>query len=208
MEDRLAAFQRDITVFLQDNLSVEARQKKMADLARKALNETKAQNERIVGHEVPYEQIVDGRKNAPLESVNPDTGVIVFLFELGTEVLSWIGEQLVLHSPIGDPPIHYKDSHILLADGVEIELGAQIPMAEVYTFVNVVPYARKIERGESEQAADGVYEVVADMAKRRFGNIAQIKFTYVSTIPPSAMGRWNKKLERQTRNPAIVVTLR
>jgi hypothetical protein len=207
MADRLDVFRRDISVFVQDNLSVEARKKKIADMARKALAETKAHNEKIVGHETPYDQIVDGRKDAPLESVNPNNGTIVFLFELGTDVLRWIGEQLVLHSPIKDPPIHYKDSHILLADGVQIDLGEQIPIAETYTFVNIVPYARKIERGESAQAPDGVYEVVADMARRRFGNIAQIRFTHVSTIP-GGVRTWTKDMERASRNPAIVVTLR
>jgi hypothetical protein len=207
MDDRLASFRRDIQVFTQDNLSVDARKARIASLARKVLAETHAHNARILGHETPHEQIVDGRKGAALETVNPDRGTIVFLFEVGTDVLSWIGEQLVLHSPIGDPPIHYKDSHILLADGVEITLGQQIPVAETYTFVNVVPYARKIERGLSDQAAEGVYEVVADMAKRRFGNIAQIRFTFVSTIPAGARG-FTKEMDRQSRHPAIVVTMR
>ena len=55
--------------------------------------------------------------------------------------------------------------------------------------LNAQPYARKIERGQSDQAPDGVYEGVATLAKRRFGNVAFVGFGYRS-FPGGAVGKW------------------
>ena len=53
--------------------------------------------------------------------------------------------------------------------------------AEEYVFINTQPYARKIEgtggRRMAPQAPDGVYQAVATLAQRRFGNIARITFS-------------------------------
>jgi hypothetical protein len=45
-------------------------------------------------------------------------------------------------------------------------------------FINTQPYARKLEKGASSQAPDGVYQSVAVLASRRFGNIAKVRFGY------------------------------
>ena len=69
--------------------------------------------------------------------------------------------------------------------------------ADEYVFINTVPYARKIERGSSSQAPDGVYQAVAMLARDRFGNVARI--TYL--VPDLS------KRERSERNPAVIVRL-
>lgn len=216
---RLANIREQIDLVVSRQLSHEARQKKVAEFARSQLRDAQQKNKAALGHEPAYGQIVDGVRGARLEAVNPDRGVIVFEFELGLDVLRFVGEQLVLNSPVLTG--RYRQSHVLLADGVEIDLDAGIPPADEYAFVNIVPYARKIERGESDQAPEGVYEVVADMAKRRFGNIADVKFSYRSFLMPyvalggrsggktaSAERRAAHKLETETRNPAIIVRIR
>lgn len=182
---RISAFSREIDLIVSRHLSPEARQQHVGKAARKILKEAQATNRRVLGVVPPHKQFVDGREGAPLESVNADHGHIVFQFELIGEALRWVGEQLVIHSPVGTPPEDphpglYQQSHVLLADGVEVEpeAGMNIPPAEEYKFVSLVPYARKIERGQSDQAPDGVYEVVAAMAQRRFGNIAKFRFTH------------------------------
>lgn len=218
---RIGNLSSAVNVFVNRALAPELRQKLVANAAREILVKALDKNRQVLGKETHYEQFVDGRKGAPLESVNLKGGRIVFAFDLLSPVLDWIGEQLVLHSPVKDPPIHYYESHILFADDVEVSAGEPIPAAESYTFVNAVPYARKIERGESQQAADGVYDVIADMASRRFGNIAQIKFTYRSIhMPYVALGgrkggktassakRSAHNMETATRNPAILVVPR
>jgi hypothetical protein len=68
-------------------------------------------------------------------------------------------------------------------------------MASRYEFVSTVPYARKIERGLSPQAPDGVYQVVAVLAQKRFGNVARIRFSYRAL--PGVEGR----------QPAIIIQI-
>ena len=85
-------------------------------------------------------------------------------------------------------------------------------------FLNTQPYARKIEgyRGlggvvhrapSSPQAPDGVYQAVATLAQRKFGNVAKITFSYRTAIGGEIIG--GKAGDRsKLRNPAIVVRLR
>lgn len=202
---RIGNFTRDVNLLVSRTLSPQARQQIIAKEARRILGEAQAANARVLGAKQEFTQAVDGRLGAPLEGVNPDHGKIVFEFSLLGPLLEWIGEQLVLHSPVLTG--RYRDSHILLADGVEVDVdaGEKAPMAETYIFVNTQPYARKIERGLSDQVPDGVFEVVADMARRRFGNIANIKFSYRSLYIPTARTKSERAAERDSRSPAIVI---
>ncbi|CAH1670751.1 MULTISPECIES: hypothetical protein [unclassified Chelatococcus] len=223
---------RDVVAFVKQGVSAEATAKIRANVARQVLADAQEQNRRATGRVPEHETYVDGRKGAPLESVKP-TGTVVFEFDLYEGVFAWIGEQLVLHSPAltGD----YRASHLFLADGVPIEAGAKVPEAGEYVFVNSQPYARKIERGQSDQAPDGVYEAVAALAARRFGNIAAIKYSFraldngallayqpaarvVKRIARGQFGagrftatgedRTAQRREQSLRQPAIVIRLR
>jgi hypothetical protein len=227
---RIGNFSRDVQLLISRTLSPEARQKIAATEARKILADAQATNARVLGKPTPHKQFVDGKLGAPLESVDPDRGKIVFEFTLIDHMLLWIGEQLVRNSPVGSPPKDphpglYRASHILLADGVDVdyELGMKVPEAQTYVFVNTVPYARKIERGQSDQAPDGVYEVIAAMAKGRFGNIANIRFTYTTIVNGDGeLWAWaarnaskqqterkqRAQYDRNLRQPSITVTLR
>jgi hypothetical protein len=88
-------------------------------------------------------------------------------------------------------------------------------------FVNVQPYARKIERGESPSAPEGVYEAVATLARQRFGNVARIRFEYrVPVGGGTALEAWagrtgqrrragrQRSSEWNRRQPAIVITVK
>jgi hypothetical protein len=230
---RLGNFSRDINILVSRTLSPEARQKIAAQEARRILSDAQEANARVLGAVPPHREFVDGRENAPLESVNPDHGKIVFEFSLLGDLLEWVGRMLVENSPVGGPPdsAHdphpglYARSHILLADGVEVDVdnGMKVPSAQTYVFVNAAPYARRIERGWSDQAPDGVYDVVADMARRRFGNIASIKFTYTTIVNgkgelwdwaarnAAKEGSRNKiraKFDKNVRQPSITVSPR
>jgi hypothetical protein len=175
----------------------------LADFAFDKINEVHNANTRVLGREADKTVYVDGRKGAPLTSVKPD-GMVIAEWELFNDVLAYIGEQLVLNSPVLTG--RYQDSHVLYCDGVEHDiLSKRIPLADEYAFVNLQPYARKIERGLSDQAPDGVYEAVAVLARRRFGNVAKISFSYRTAIGGAIVG--GKKGDRsKQRNPAIIVT--
>ena len=201
---RVEPIDRDVQVILREELSPQARSALLARFAREALQEAEALNRGVLGRVPPRTTFVDGREGASEDSVRPD-GTIVYEFELLSDLMVWIGEQLLRHSPYRGGG--YRRGHTLFADGAEVPIGAPAPAAREYIFINVVPYARKIERGASKQAPDGVYELVAGQAARRFGNIARVRFTYRTAIGPSlAGGRAGNR--SQERNPAISVTVR
>lgn len=111
-----------------------------------------------------------------------------------TEMLQFIGRTLETFSPVG-PTGRYRRSHRLYADGREIDFDGDIPPADQYVFVNTVPYARKIERGMSSQAPEGVYQVTAALARRQFSDVARnISYSFYPTIGGE-------------RNPAIIVVM-
>jgi hypothetical protein len=221
---RFEALDRDIKVLFPDVFSDQARSKALADHARVALADGQKQNQSILGRVPPHDTYVDGKHNAAIETVRPE-GRIVFEFELLDDVFAWIADMLVLNSPVGrgdDPrpghPTLYASSHAFFADGQGVDPSKPVPPASEYVFVNVQPYARKIERGLSMQAPSGVYEVVANLANRRFGNLVRIRFGYRTpafgaidewartTKMPSPYRRGEKREEWLRRQPAIIIS--
>jgi hypothetical protein len=75
--------------------------------------------------------------------------------------------------------------------------------AREWVFVSVAPYARRIERGWSRQAPDGVYQAVAALARRRFGSLAMVQFTYRGV---SGLSFPKRRSAADMRPPAIVIT--
>lgn len=191
---RLRRSEFRISVSVSDKLSYAARQKRLGEIARAGIKESLDINRRALGREPPYTVYVDGRVNAPLESINPDRGRIVAEFHLLTDMIAEIDRMLIEHSPVLTG--RYALSHLFTADGREAS-PANPPPAREYVFVNVQPYARKIERGQSSQALTGVYEVVAALASQRFGNIADIRFTYRTPLG-GAIHDWAGKTQMES----------
>jgi len=212
---RVQPISREFELFLKEDLGPKGRSAMLAAFAAETIEEAKQQNKQALGSVPPYEVFVDGQKGAALTSVKPD-GVIRAEFKLVNEALAWIYEQLQIHSPVLTG--RYASSHELFADGAEIGNPSAPPPAEEYVFMNTQPYARKIEgyRGlagvvhrapSSPQAPDGVYQAVATLAKRRFGNLAKIEFSYRTAIGGDIIG--GREGDRsKLRSPAIIVSLR
>jgi hypothetical protein len=165
-----------------------------------------------------------GRRQGGCPAGEREHGVIHFEFELHFEIFEFIRHLLETHSPVGTRarPGHpglYLRSHVMTADNRVIEEGESIPMgAREFAFINTQPYARKIERGLSRQAPDGVYEVVAALANDRYSNVANVKFSYRSPLY-GAVNQWadtaiaagratERNRHRTVRQPAVVVTFR
>lgn len=223
---KLEPIDRDIAVIFPDPFSDAARQRELIRYARQGLKDAQAQNERALGRIPLHKTFVDGQKDGRLENVKPD-GMVVYEFDLLEDIFGWIGEQLIKHSPRGegsdprpDHPDLYMRSHVFTADLEVVDPGGRVPPASEYVFVNTQPYARKIERGLSDQAVDGVYQVVAKLAADRFGNMARIRFSYRTpnfgaiagwasgTSMPSPYRRDENRAEWLKRQPAIVITPR
>lgn len=219
MRTRVEAFDQLILAEVGDAPEIRAA------FAREKLGEALDQNRRVLGETVAYETFVDGMASQALEKVRPD-GRIIFEFEIGVGVVQWIHQALEEASPElkGD----YRRSHTIYADGVEVSEPAMAEGAEEVVLLPLVPYARKIEGAggrppQSAKAPNGVYQVVALMASRRFGNLASVKFSYMTPIGgASELAKWAganagrregaKKQQRQLgknlRQPAILIRFR
>jgi hypothetical protein len=180
---RIVPMERSILATIRADLSPAMQKKAAAEFARIGINDAKATNRRILGRDPPLTITVDGRKNAALESVNPDGGTIIAEFELRDALLAWIGAELVARSPFTSGA--YVRGHKLFAGGTEVIPGEHIPDADEYVFTNVVPYARRLEVGKTKsgrpfliQVPNHIYERVAKDARARFGNQADIKFAF------------------------------
>lgn len=222
---------RDLTLFVDGRLSPAARAKAQADYARSVLADAQRRNRTADGQAPRHATFVDRRAEAPLESVSAN-GNITFEFDLVAPMLTWVHQRLRANSPVKTG--RYRDSHVLFADGVEIDPGAAPPVADQFVFTTPLPYARKVEIGNAKVNLPGsgaVYQGVAALAARRFGNIARITFSYravegnsimqISRVGPlqvkrNRRGRFVKgshvragnQAERALRNPAIVITMR
>jgi hypothetical protein len=132
---KLQPIDRDLIVRLTGTAT--QRSAMLADFARDKLAEGEEQNRLVLGRVPPHTTYVDQMLGVSEDSVKPD-GVIVYEFELSSDALQWIGEQLQVHSPIGsgrDPhPGLYMRSHTLFADGTEVPEGSAIPQAGEYVF--------------------------------------------------------------------------
>ncbi|SNS36104.1 hypothetical protein SAMN05216374_0973 [Tardiphaga sp. OK246] len=235
---RIDSIASDINLIVNDLLSPEAQSKAVAEFARGAIAQADETNRSVLGRVPPRIITVDGNPGAPLEAVRPAGGSIIVEWELIGDVMVWIGQMLRGRSPVG-PSGEYRDSHTLFADSKEVPIGADVPFADEYVFLNPVPYARRVEIGKTKAGRDFVisvpnriYERTASDAKSRFGNIANIKFSYrapedfsilayvpiVRTVVRNKQGRFepgfskgNRRAaahERSLRVPAIVITMR
>jgi hypothetical protein len=197
---RVQPVTRDIQLLLDDLKSPQEQQRTLAQFAREEIEDAKTINREVLGYDPPLTIYVDGNKGASIESVK---NVVVGDFALVATLILWIHNQLQMHSPVRTG--RYKQSHALFADGRQVDpIGPEIPFAEEYVFVNIVPYARKIERGSSPQAPDGVYQVVAHLAQQQFRGFGRITFSYRTVLGSAIVG--GKLGDRsENRNPAIIV---
>lgn len=218
MRTKVEVFDQSILVDVGDAPKIRA------NFARERLVEAKDVNRQALGEAPDHVTYVDGIASQALEMVRPD-GRIIFEFDLATGVVAWIYQALLQASPVQDGD--YKRSHTIYADGVEVEDPALAEDADEVVILPLVPYARKIEGGrrrpQSRQAPNGVYEVVSVMAARRFGNLARIRFTYMSPIGgASTLAKWagansgrkqgakaqGRQLQKNLRQPAILIRFR
>jgi hypothetical protein len=200
LRTRVQPIQKDVQLLLDEFKSPQQRSKALAQFAHDEIEDAKKINRRALGYDPPVTIYVDGNKSISIESVK---NVVVADFELIGQLVLWVHGQLQMHSPVRTGK--YKRSHTLFADGHQVEpIGPEVPVASEYVFVNLVPYARKIERGSSSQAPDGVYQVVAHLAQQQFRGVGRITFSYRTVLEGLIVG--GKKGDRsENRNPAIII---
>jgi hypothetical protein len=217
IKTRIDPIRETLTLMVKESLSPEARSKALAEYAAVKIAEVDQANDQSAGRDVPYKTFVDGVESSALQSVRPN-GVITAVWDIESASYVEIVKLLRDNSPIRSG--RFRNTIVFLADGIEAD-PANPPIADEYVIISPQPYARKIERGLSKQApADpyGVFESVAQIAQRRFGNIARVRFGYRSLVG-GPVGDWaaktnmaggprgaNKRQDWLTRQPAIVIT--
>lgn len=159
---------------------------------------------------------VDGVEGAPEETVRPD-GVIVYDYERIDLVAAFALDTLRELSPVdsGD----YVRSHVLMLNGVVVDDLKAWKKGDTITISNTEPYTRKIEIGKKGFSARGhVYEKAERIVNRRFGNMADVFFTF-REAPPGAIHEWaaqsaishsghattTSRIKWLTRQPTLVI---
>lgn len=170
-----------------------------AKLAAEDIEWAKQTNRSLLGRVPPYVTTVDGRRGASLDTVNPNGGQVITEFELIGDLLVWVMATLIERSP--ETSGEYKRGHTLFADGQEIDPTTDPPAADEFVFLNVVPYARRLEVGKTQSGRDfliqvpnRIYERTARDAKARFGNVASIKSVFRQPF-----GGYRLKYDQPTR---------
>ena len=113
-------------------------------------------------------------------------GTIVATWEFGADVVQYVWDLVHSHGPVKTGA--FRQSARIFADGNEVEGPEQALGAKEVVIMPLVPYARKIERGHPGKkgtkgyAPGKLYEAIAALAKARYHNVAQIKFSYRSSI--------------------------
>lgn len=210
----------DFQTLIDNTLSVTAQVSEYVDFAIESELAGLLIDERILGRIVNVKTYVDGTLSKidtarkTIDAVRSLANVITFDFQITEEVLNFISVELYKHSPYKSG--NYVRGHVLFADGVLVEDVSKAPNAAEFLFVNTVPYSLKIEAGESSMAPNGVYEIVANLANKKYGNSIRIEyFDYIGTfgvmaqIPNSTYGRHTtlQMNKSQNRFPAIRVVV-
>lgn len=189
LKTRLEPFDLSRDVLVAAELTASGQAKLFQQAAREELAKGQDRNRSALGYVPPHHTTVDQARGAAIENAKPDS-TIIFEFQLIETALVFIGQLLEKHSPVRSG--RFRSSFMLFADGVEADPAKPPPAADEYAWINSQPYARKLERGLSPQAPEGVADVVATLAKRRWGNIANIRFSF-RAFPAGAVGRWAQR---------------
>lgn len=191
--DAWSLIQRDFNVWIDQNTTGPEASAKFAKVAADIRDDVIAKD-----HPSAVQTWVDGRSEAPLETAKVP-GIIRFDFSYNREIVANIFNMLIAASPYrakkpgADVPVHYKDEHLIFVNGVLNDDITNIPADAEVIIVNVVPYARKIERGLSLEAPTGIYEMVAAKARRDFGAAARITFSWIGVTGVMATWASSKK---------------
>lgn len=149
-------FARSVRLFVGKNLSPQARSAALASFARADV----ARLQREGRAALDYTVWVDGRENAPLESVQPE-GRIVYRFNGIAEATAFALGFCVARSPVLTGA--YRKSWVVMVDGREWTGPLpEIPAGSEVFVVNTQPYHRKIDMG-----SQGVGKLGREVASRR-----------------------------------------
>jgi hypothetical protein len=192
-------------------LEPQAAAKKMADFARRERDRVLQAHQSRAGVAPAYTTAVNGRLGASEDTVVPP-GPIVYTFDLGAEIGAYAEEFFTARAPKQSG--EYSKSLRAIVAGRYVPL-ASVSIANAFTLVAIVPYARKIEVGAMKmRVPPHVIEDLAQALRRRYGNVATFRVTYIELAGGYVLkgrgksARARKRAGQPMRYPAIQVTPR
>lgn len=152
-----------------------------------------------------FTRIIDGVRGAPLEQVKR---IAVFEYPRLDVVAQFALETLFDKSPVltGD----YRNAHTLFLDGVAVHNLQGWRPGSVVVISNFLPYSRKVEIGKMKMRVPGtdhVYQQAEQIVRARFGNLANVRFTYTGIIG-GAVAKGKAGGKSINRYPALVISER
>ena len=203
-------------------LDASAAQQAIADFARSEIALAEATNAEALGAPPPYRTYVDGTESAAFETVKPG-GTIVAVFDVAVDAVEYVYDLCRKNAPVKSGK--FKNNIVIYADGNLVATPAEAIGAKEVVITDLEPYTRKIEgmagkKPQSSQAPQGVFQAAAIMAASRFGNVASIKFGFRELLNASPLDAWakvhaaksgrrqNKQYRKDTRQPAVIITMR
>jgi len=149
---------RSIRLFINDNLTPQARSRALANFARQDVARLQREGRAALSFTV----FVDGRENASLESVRPD-GRIVYRFNGLSESVAFALGFLLARSPVLSGA--YRKSWFVLVDGLLWRRDFQdIPAGAEVSIVNTQPYHNRRKAGTSRKR--GAYVSIVEAARQ------------------------------------------
>lgn len=217
MTGRLRNFDREEALYLQE-LRGEARKAFIRDAAAEVFGEARAQNLRTLGYAADEIRSTDNVINKPAEQMAIG-GWSQVEFDLNSDVIAFTVELARRLSPRSGsnrkaPQETYAENHLAIVDGTVVPPPYRVGKFERAVVINLLPYARKIERGLSKKRPNGVYEALLfPEVVKRYGGQFDISFTYLggfvekfgkrSFLQTQIVGR-DGRVKRQRRVRKIV----
>lgn len=148
-----------------------------------------------------YITLVDNKETTDLTRLKPYGKIAYFAPQQLKTVAVDALNLLIQYSPLGRGSAanrtgRYFENHIVIFNKQVLTTQGSLIAAlnsntprdfsqDEILIVNTQPYARKIERGHSDQTPKGVYKRVSNILKRKYGGIAFISQKYVaaSSVP-------------------------
>lgn len=211
----MSVFRLATKVFVDKELSVEARSARLAAAARAGVADLIS-----TGRASPnYRRFVDGREGAQEETVNGRDGVILYEFSYIAETVAFALAFLRGRSPRSgsakkDPryPNAYRDCFVVAVDGRPIPAASlnprSIPLNAEIMIYNSQPYSRRVDvqfdgkKSLKFNVPPGLFDDAARAVRARFGNTATAKRLYSVTFP----GGYVRKTGQRTDSPALIIT--
>lgn len=190
----------------------------MERAARAAFRDAQSRNKAELGFEPPFQWFVDGRASENLRSVKRG-GRIECRFDVAGGLLEKAVDLAVAEftrlAPVGSPPEDkhpglYRRSLLLLVNGTQRDARrsgtVRFKRGDVVSLTNLLPYARRIERGWSRQAPNGVMEKVMMIVRRRHGSLLRVRFSYESYARAGAV--LGRRAKRASQYPTITISVK